>query len=195
MFDHIGAKTRTAVFDNLPWISRSAGLVEPVPGAEGRIYPGARPFDGQPCDAGDYVNMSPSETETCIAFVDMDSEIRRTRNTSRFYDFELFFRVVLWYDERKISIDAGNFLFGIQSAIAAGVQAAQYDTTGIHRTKVTYNSTQLDALKVWERYNIDQAKQGLFLLPYRSLAIRFRMIGMVTPACFAETITANPAAC
>lgn len=195
MFEHIGAQTRRSVFENLPWVSRFAGLAEPVPGADGRIYPGARPFAGQPCDAGDYVNMSPSEAETCIAFVDSDSDVRKTRTTSRYYDFELFFRVVLWYDERKIPIDPENLLFALHSAISAGVMATRFDTAGILRTKAFYDSMQVDPLKVWDRYKIDQQKQALFVLPYRSFAVRFRLIGVVTPACYTQTITANPDAC
>lgn len=195
MFDFIAEKTRSNVLASLPWVSRCAGLVEPTLATDGGYYPGARPYAGQPCDAGDYLNMSPQETETCIAFVDTDGEVRKQRGTSRFVGFETHFRVVLWYDERKISVDAGNFAFGMQSAIIAGVQATNYNGLGLHLTKAFFDGAQFDPKAIWGRYAINQEKQGLFMLPYRTMAISFRLIGRAIPECFTATINADPAAC
>lgn len=196
MFDYIGELVRAGVLSQSPWISRCAGLAEPVPNADGGFYPGARPYAGQPCDAvGDYINMAPSELETCIAFVDQDSEVRQVYSTSKLYDFEVFFRVVVWFDERKVTADAGNLMILLQSGITAGVLAVSFNTPGMSRTKTFFDSVQIDPKTIWSRYQIDQEKHGLFLLPYRTLAIRFRLIGRVVPACFTGEIAADATAC
>lgn len=196
MFDYIGEKVRAGVLAQNPWISRSAGLTEPVPNADAGFYPGARPYPGQPCDAAsDYINMAPSELETCIAFVDQDSEVRRAYSNAKVYDFEAFFRVVVWFDERKVTASAGSLMILLQSGITAGVLAVSFNTDGLLRTKTFFNSAQFDPKTIWARYQIDQEKQGLFLLPYRTLAIRFRLIGRVVPACFTGEIAADATAC
>lgn len=196
MFDYIAEKVRAGVLAQNPWISRSAGLTEPVPNADGGFYPGSRPYAGQPCDAaGDYINMAPSELETCIAFVDQDSEVRRVYSNAKVYDFEAFFRVVVWFDERKVTASAGSLMILLQSGITAGVLAVSFNTDGLLRTKTFFDSAQFDPKTIWSRYQIDQEKHGLFLLPYRTLAIRFRLIGRVVPACFTGEIAADATAC
>lgn len=195
MTDYIGEKIRDLVLSELPWISRAAGYTEPVRNADGGYFPGARPFAGQP-DHGvsDYVNMAPQETETAIAFVDWDGDLRRVYQNGKVYDFETFFRVVIWFDERKISVDSGNVMFAMQGAITAGIRATDLNTEGLLRTKTFFDSTTFDAEKVWSRYKMPE-KQGLFMLPYRTFALRFRLIGRMVPQCFTGQITTNETAC
>lgn len=195
MFDYIGEKIRAGVLSQNPWISRSAGLTEPVQNADGGLYPGARPYAGAPCeDTGDYVNMAPSETETCIAFVDQEGELKKVYTNSRLYDFEAFFRVVVWFDERKVTVDGPSLMLSMQSAITAGVNATSFNTTGLLRTKTFFESAQFDPKSIWGRYAAPD-KQGLFLLPYRTFAIRFRLIGRMVPECFTGQIEADANAC
>lgn len=196
MTDYIGEKIRDMVLSGLPWISRSAGLTEPVQNADGGTYPGSRRYTGDPCTAvGDYINMAPQDTETAIAFVDWDGDIRRVYSNAKLYDFETPFRVVVWFDERKVTVDAGNLMFALQGAITAGIRAVNLNTNGLLRTKVIFDSIQLDPLQVWSRYRIAQERQGLFLLPYRTFALRFRLIGRMIPECFTGIITADANAC
>lgn len=196
MLDYIGEKVRDSVLSGLPWVSRSAGLVDVVRSADGGNYPGARPYVGGPLeDVGDYVNMAPQEGETCIAFVDSDADTRRVLSHAKFFDFETFFRVVVWLDERRVSVDIGNMMWGLQSGITAGVLAVSFNTDGMLRTKCFFDAIQHDQAEIWRRYQMGQEKQGLFLLPYRTFAIRFRLIGRMVPACFTYPITANQGAC
>lgn len=196
MTQYIGEKVRDLVLSSLPWISRSAGLTEPVMGADGLTYPGARPFGGQPCEGvGDYVNMAPQEGESALAFMDWDGDIRRVYSNSRLFDFETFFRVVVWMDGRKINISSGDVAIAIQAAIVAGVRAASYNTDGLMRTKAMFDALQVDPAKIWARYTATGASKGIFLLPYESFAIRFRLIGRMVPECFTGTITADLDAC
>lgn len=196
MTDYIGEKIRDSVLSGLPWISRSAGLTEPVQNADGGTYPGARRYTGDPCAAvGDYVNMAPQETETALAFVDWDGDIRRVYSNAKLYDFETPFRVVVWFDERKVTVDAGNLMFALQGAITAGIRATNLNTNGLLRTRVIFDSVQLDPIQIWSRYRMGQERQGLFLLPYRTFALRFRLIGRMIPECFTGTITADANAC
>lgn len=196
MKQYIGEKIRDSVLSSLPWISRAAGLSDPVLGADGLTYPGARPFDGQPCEgAGDYVNMSPQEGESVVAFVDWDGDLRRVFSTPKLFDFETFFRIVVWMDERKITVSAGDVRMAMQAAIAAGVRAASYNTDGLYRTRVFFDSLQFDPLSVWARYTAAKENQGLFMLPYQSFALRFRIIGRMVPECFTGTITADMEGC
>lgn len=195
MTDYIGEKIRDLVLSELPWISRAAGYTEPVPNADGGYFPGARPFPGQPYHGvSDYVNMAPQETETAISFVDWDGDLRRVYQNAKLYDFETFFRVVVWFDERKISVDAGNVMFAMQGAIAAGIRAISLNTDGLLRTKTFFDSATFDAAKVWDRYKMPE-KQGLFMLPYRTFALRFRLIGRMVPGCFTGQITTDASAC
>lgn len=196
MTEYIAERVRQNVLVNLPWISRTAGLTEPVQSADGGTYPGARKYNGQTCQGeGDYINMAPEATETAIAFVDWDGDIRRVYSNSRLYDFEAYFRVVVWFDERKVTIDAGNLMMAMQAAITSGIKATSLNTEGLLRTRVFFDSAQLDPLQVWSRYRMEQEKQGLFLVPYRTFALRFRLLGRIVPECFTGNITADPASC
>ncbi len=195
MTEYIAEKIRDAVLSGLPWMSRSAGLTEPVQGAKG-TYPGARRYTGDPCAAvGDYINMAPQETETAIAFVDWDGDNQKVYSNARLYDFKTYFRVVVWFDERKVTVDAGSLMFALQGAITAGIRAVNFNTDGLLRTKAILDSAQLDPVKVWSKYQMQQQKQGLFLLPYRTFALRFMLMGRVVPECFTGTITADQNAC
>lgn len=196
MTEYIAEKIRDTVLSGLPWISRSAGLTEPVQNADGGTYPGARTYDGQACHGvGDYINMAPQETETAIAFVDWDGDVRRVYSNARLYDFETYFRVVVWFDEQKVTIDAGNLMFALQGAIVTGIRASSLNTDGLLRTRVIFDALQLDPVQVWSRYRIGQEKQGLFLVPYRTFAVRFRLIGRMVPECFTGAITADANGC
>jgi hypothetical protein len=196
MLDYIGERIRESVLVNLPWVSRSSGLVDAVRNADGGNYPGAKPYFGAPCnDVGDYVNMAPQDGESCIVFIDADSDTKKTKVHAKTYDFETFFRVVVWIDERKINVDLGNMMWGMQSAIMSGVQAVSFNTYGLTRSRVFFDSIQHDPKKIWDRYQIEQEKQGLFLLPYRTFAVRFRLIGRLIPSCFTGQISADLTAC
>lgn len=196
MTEYIAERIRASVLSGLPWISRSAGLTEPARSADGGNYPGARRYAGDHCHGvGDYINMAPDVAETAIAFVDWDGDIRRVYSNSRLYDFDTYFRVVVWFDERKVTVDAGNLMFALQGAITAGILATNINTEGLIRTKAFFDSIQLDPVKVWSRYQIQQDKQGLFMLPYRTFAMRYRLIGRVVPECFTGSIQTDANAC
>lgn len=198
MFEYIGEQIRANVLVNLTWVSRSAGYVEPIRVQDGdkvRLMPGAKPYAGAVCESGDYINMAPDAGQTCIVFVDSDEDVFVTRKTSRYSEIDARFRVVVWYDERKISISAGEILVGMQSAIIAGVRAVSFNTEGLMLTKTFFQNFQHDPERVWSRYGLHTHKKGLFVAPYKTFAVTFRMIGRFVPECFTGVITADADAC
>ena len=197
MFDYIGEKIRAGVLANLPWISRAAGYTEPAAGVDsGSVYPAAMPYDGQPCDdAADLVNMAPQQGDTALAFVDSDYDVRVvSEGGRRRQEIETFFRVVVWYDTRKITIDAGHLATGLQMAITAGVQAIDFNTDGLQGVRVNFYSYTDTPERIWARYRMADDR-GLFMLPYRTFALTYRLTARYAPECFTGQITADADAC
>ena len=197
MFDYLGEKIRAGVLANLPWVSRSAGLTVPVMAADsGRFYPGALPYTGHPCrDTGDYINMSPQEGETAICFFDTEGELRVFGQNTRFQQIETFFRVVVWYDSRKITIPGTALSTGLQMAIAAGVQAVDFNTDGLSGCRAYFHNFTADASRIWARYGMADSRAALFLMPYQTFAITFKFIARFRAECFTGEITADADAC
>lgn len=195
MFEHIGEVIRANVFANIPWITRAAGLTDPATTTDGgavRVFPAARAYDGAPCDAGEfYVNMSPQEGETAIAFVQDYSPIKVVNERGRWRQLEAAFSVVVWYDERRILVNADSIMFAMQSAIITGVLAANYDTDGLHGVKARFSSITTDPARVWQRYDVYNVQRGLLLRPYRTFEVEFGLTAQFDPACFTSEITAQ----
>lgn len=197
MFDYIGEKIRAGVLSSLPWISRAAGYTEPARAVDsGRFYPGARPYAGQPCtDAGDVLNMAPEEGDTAIAFVDSDFEIRVIGENRRWQEVETFFRVVVWYDTRKVAIDAGHLATGLQMAINAGVGALDFNTEGLQGAKARFYTFTDTPSRIWARYGMADDPGGVFMLPYRTFALTYKFTARYRAECFTGEITADANAC
>ncbi len=185
------------MLSTLPWVSRSAGFTEPTKAAESdRLYPGSMPYSGQPCDdAGDYLNMAPQEGDTAIAFVDTESEVRTVRSNSRFSEIEALFRVVVWYDSRKVSVDGDSVSMGLQMAMNAGISAINFNTMGLSGARVFFYTYTPDPKKIWSRYGMGSDKDGLFMLPYRTFAVAYRLTARYRAECFTGEITADADAC
>lgn len=198
MFDYIGEKIRADVLANLTWISRSAGFTTPVRVEDNgrvRLFPGARPYAGVACEDGDYINMGPDAGQVGIAFVDSESSLQVSRKTSKYSEIEALFRVVVWYDERKITVPGSSAMIGLQSAIIAGVRALSFNTDGLYLTKTYFQRFDHNAGRIWSRYGIVDNDAGLFIAPYQTFAVNFRMIGRYIPECFTGEITADASAC
>ena len=197
MFDYIGEKIRTNVLSTLPWVSRSAGYTEPAKAADSnKFYPGAMPYDGQPCtDGGDYLNMAPQEGDTALVFVDSDSDVRVIRRNTRFSEIEALFRVVVWYDTRKVTVPGDSANIGLQMALNAGIGAVDFNAEGLQGARVFYYTFSSDAKRIWSRYGMGVDSDTLFMLPYRTFAITYKLTGRFRPECFTGEITADENQC
>ena len=192
MLESIG-NTIAAALSNLPFVSRSGGLTELVdvqngenrqriPGAKGyRETDGA--FTGKP---EDIASMAPDGSETCIAFVDVPSDIQ-VDETHRIYSIlNVRFRVVVWFDERKIDFEGENDKPGrLTQEIINAVKGLNFTVFKKHRT--TFESISVDAGRIWSAYNF-KPDDALFMAPYRTFAVTFRMKAWYFPACDVPTI-------
>ena len=198
MLEHIGEQIRASVLAGLSWASRSAGYTEPVQAVDGetrRLFPGSKPIGVVNCEAGQYINLGPDNGQTGIVFVDSISSMVVKKGRAKYSEIEVPFRVVVWYDERKISVPSGNVMLNIQSDIVLGIKSVTLDTDGLVLTKVVFSGFEHDPAKVWGRYGIAINDVGMFIAPYSTFAINFKMIGRLIPSCFTQTITVNESAC
>lgn len=186
MYEYIGEHIRAQVLAPLTWVSRPAGLVEILEvknGEKNTKFPGAKPYYGVNCEPGDYLNMSPDGKETCIAFVDSSGEIRVDQHTTHFDRISAFFRVVVWYDEKKIRYDGAlDISARMTQEIVNLAKSANLNNAGIGGCKVIYESLTTDPAKIWGVYGFKPDDQ-LFMLPYRTFAVSFRMTAFLSGAC------------
>lgn len=198
MFDYIGEKIRLQLA-GLDWLSRSAGYTVPVEiqdGGERGGYPAANYYDGAPCPVGEKLNMAPHEGETALAFVDSDAVFTTTRRTSRFIEFSTNIRLVLWYDTRKVAYDGDSDKeWQMISDVTNAVKSASFDTEGLLATRIRFASVQYDPAQIWGKYSLRSEGQGLFVYPYKTMAIIFTLSGRFVADCFTGSLTANAAAC
>lgn len=186
MLEYIAEQIRAQALASLTWISRPAGLVEMLQVKNGDTFtkfPAAKRYYGVTCEPGDYLNMSPDGNEICIAFVDSAGDVRIDQRTSHFERISAFFRVVVWYDERKIRFD-GQFDKSGKMAleITEVVRTAELNTAGLTGCKIGFENLTTDPAKIWGSYGFKPDDQ-LFMLPYRTFAVSFRMRGFLFGKC------------
>ena len=198
MFEAIGEAIRAQLAE-LTWISRTGGQTIPIEVRDGEVFktfPGCRPYEGAPCDAGDFVNLSPHADETCIAFCEFNGDISVLRHTSRYDDISFPVRVVLWWDARKISFDGDvSAEWAMTDKVIEAVKAADIETEIFGAARIQYLSTQITPSLIWDRYNIRSEGQGLFMYPYRTIGLNFNIRGRINLKCLTGAITADADAC
>lgn len=186
----------------LDWITRTGGLTNPVEildGETAKTIPACLSYEGAPCDAGsegDFLNMAPHGEEVCIAFVEMPNDFSVVRRHARYDDVTLAFRVVVWYDARKISFDGDlEPSWKMIEQIIGAVKAADVTNDALGGAKIRFNSTQFTPDQIWSRYNMRDANQGFFMYPYRTFGLNFILQCRLNLSCFDGTLTANANAC
>ena len=186
MFDYIGEKIRTEAFSRLTWISRAGGFTEMVEVNDGgtlKRFPGAKPQYQMPCEPGDYLNMSPDGSEICIAFTDSAGKIQVDERHRIFDKVSAFFRVVVWYDENRIAYGgATDKAHQMAKEIIAAVRGVNMNNTGLQGCRVSFDSVDFDPAKVWAGYGF-KADDALFMRPYRTFAVSFRLRALLATGC------------
>lgn len=104
-------------------------------------------------------------------------------------------RVVVWYDERKLSTPGGSVPANMVGDIITAVKAASFDTEGFLITKAKFTGLEHDPVRIWARYGLSVNDSGLFMLPYSTFAVNFDVMGRFNPACFTQPITVDLTAC
>ena len=164
MLEYIGEQIRTQVFARLTWISRAGGyteLLEANDGGTQKRFPGTKPQYQVPCEPGDYLNMGPDGKETCIAFVDSPGLIQVDERRSKYERVSVPFRVVVWYDDRKVRYDGPADKAGqMAKEIIAYARAATLSTTGVSGCKVSYDSIDFDPARIWGAYGFTFALEA-----------------------------------
>jgi len=186
MLEYIAEQIRAQAFASLSWISRPAGLVEMLQVRNGNNFtkfPAAKPYYGVVCEPGDYLNMSPDGKEACIAFVDSAGDLKIEQRTSHFERFSAYFRVVVWYDEKRITVG------GVMSKTAAmafeiqnEVKQVNFDAPKLSGCKVLSEGITENPANIWGSYGFKPDDQ-LFMLPYRTFAVSFRLRGFLFGKC------------
>lgn len=198
MFEQIGESIRASLAE-LTWISRTGGATVPIEIRDGetfKTFPGCLAYEGAPCEAGQFVNLAPDSSESCIAFIEFLNDVTVVRHTSRYDDISFQFRVVLWWDARKIAFDGDEVVeWGIIERVIAKVKAANIENTVFGAARVQYLSAQFTPDQIWGRYNIQTQGQGLFMYPYRTMGLNFNVRGRLNLKCLTGTITADADAC
>lgn len=196
--EYIGEKIRASALADLTWITRSAGLTEPIRATDMdafRPFPGAKQFAGSVCEPGQYINMAPDDGQAAIAFVDAPDQMRVKRAHGKYSDVEIPVRVVLWYDTRKLEVSAGILAANAATDVITAVKAVDFDTEGFLITKAVFTGFEHDPARIWSRYGLAVNDIGMFMVPYSTLALHFKVIGRLNPACFTGIVTSNLLAC
>lgn len=198
MLEHIGERVRAEI-SNLEFIRVAGGLAFPVlkdDNGVSRIYPAARPWEGMPPGMpGGYVNMAPHETDSCIAFVDSQSDIEVKSSTAKHSEMQTFFRVVLWYDERQmLSSDPTQTKLAMVNDIIKVVSRTDFEAPGISAGKATLFNVTESIPAIWGVYGMGVDDRALFMAPYQTLAVTFKFSCRYTPecACGQVLISAKP---
>lgn len=198
MFEFIGEQIRTQVFDSFAWITRAGGLTEMLEVSDNGTavrFPASKPVAGQPCEQGDYINLSPHGREVCIAFVDAPGDINTTERNGMWTRVDIPFRVVVWYNEDKIDY-TGNLdkAARMTQDIITAVKAATFSGAGVYKAKGVYTGLSTNPERIWGKYGF-KSSDGLFMLPYRTFAINFSMKAFVTNCAEVDSLSKSREVC
>mgnify|MGYP000113668882 FL=1 len=199
MFEYIGNKLRASLAAS-PMITRPGGLAEvidTVNGNERTKYPGCKGYrdkDGvYTGKTSDIMNLSPDASAAGIAFTDFPSDITVEQNTGRYQLITVRFRVVVWYNEDAMDyqgeVDKGGRLM---QEVIDRVNAAEMPF--FKKSKINLEAISADASRIWSVYSF-KPDDALFLPPYRTFAIIFRMRAYLMKGCELPEIEVDQSCC
>jgi len=190
MFESIGEAVKTGL--SLEWIERLGGFVELVSvknGEERALFPGCKEYSGTTWNGG-YLNMSPGP-ETSLAFVDSQNDITVERTTGMYRILLIRFRVVVWYDENAIEYEGDKTGRMVQDVIDK-VKAVEF--VGLKSVRTIFEGLSVDPNRIWGQYNY-KPDDALFMAPYRTFAVSFRMRAYQMTKICGEALQTNEVCC
>lgn len=182
MIEFAAERIRSGVLSSLSWATRTAGLTEMLQVGANK-FPGAKPQFGTDCEPGDYLNMSPDGREAAIAFVDSPGDVKVDRHTSNFDQVSATLRVVVWYDESKMRYE-GPLDKSTRMAHEVVKLARVCDLSGgaVYGSRLRFEALITDPGAIWGAYGF-KADDMLFMLPYRTFAVVFKLRAFVSVGC------------
>lgn len=181
MFDQLGQKIR-AVLEPLEYISLRGGLVELINQSDGEqrsITPQCKTFVNDVWN-GDWQNLSPDHSETCIVFTEIQ-DYQVNESTSRYDRFTVKFRVIVWYNESKIYYE-GYVGEKIQRDITRKIKGLNI----YKKPQISLESITADPSRIWSAYSF-RPDDALFMAPYRTFALTFNLKAYEMVKCVDET--------
>ena len=167
MFERLGQEI-ISVLEPLEYITLRGGMVELVNQTDGEsrsITPQAKLYADRVW-TGEYQNLSPDHSETCIVFSEFQDYTVDER-TSRYERFTLKFRVIVWLNEAKFDYD-GYVGEKISKDLIKKIR-----TLNLYKTpKVSLESMTADPARIWSAYSF-RPDDALFMAPYRTFALTF----------------------
>jgi hypothetical protein len=185
MFDHIGQVVADAL-KNLDFADTVAGFCEPVTRDDNgvqRTFPAARKT-GNEYSALEYLNMSPHDGISCLIFTDSEDALNVVSLPTERRRMEVRFRVVVWYDERLVKTDTGGDVApAIIKAVSGLLYDADFSANYWLSPKLNLYQIELTPDRIWSRYRMGADDRALFVLPYRTIAITYRLSGYWAENC------------
>jgi hypothetical protein len=167
MFDRLGQEIIT-LLEPLEYITLRGGLVELVNQTDGEnrsVTPQSKIYvDG--VWNGDYQNLSPDHSETCIVFSEFQ-DYQVEERTARYDRFNLRFRLIVWFNEAKIDYE------GYAGEKISKDLIKKVRTLNLYKTpKINLESMTADPARIWSAYSF-KPDDALFMAPYRTFALTF----------------------
>ena len=169
MFDRLGQEI-ISVLEPLEYITLRGGMVELINQTDGEqrsVTPQSKVYaDG--VWTGEYQNLSPDHSETCIVFSEF-VDYTVTERTNLYERFTLRFRLIVWFNEAKIDYDgyAGEKISKDLIRKVRGLNL--YKKPQIH-----FESITADPARIWSAYSF-KPDDALFMAPYRTFALTFTL--------------------
>ncbi len=200
MFEYWAEQIRQSLAA-LEWVSRSGGLAEVLTTTDGGTSPVRFPvvptYPDAPCNEGEnYVRVAPHEGESAIAFVQADS-IMNPMRTSGNLDFQTTLSVVVWYDTRHVltEMPGDDLSWLITSQISEAVKATNLNQSGLTVHKIKFSGTRHNSRAIWSPLGLTDETLNLSTLPYRTLAIDFKVWARVQTGCFVGNVVYRAEKC
>lgn len=197
MLELIGENVRRAL-EKVDYIRLAGGYAEPITKDDNgtlRTFPACRVWPGI-VHSEDYVNLSPHEDAGCIAFVDAGQDVEVLKATERAKEISTYFRVVVWYDQRRILADNQTALqIAMANDLIVRLRNADFTGGGIvaGRAEIYGTSNNVDA--IWGRYGMGVDDRGLFMAPYNTFSMLFKFTGRWLPDCYCPNLIPTDSKC
>lgn len=190
MFEQIGYSIQKALKD-LSFVSFAGGYAEllDTTGDEERVkYPASKEFKNGVW-SGDYESLLPDGEERCIVFTDSQTDITVSSSNARYSVLIIRFRVVVWFDERKIEFEDsdqyGDKMARVMQEIINTVPGVKFPD--FMKSRTVFESINADPLRIWAAY-APKPDDALFMAPYRTFAVTFRTTAWLANGCKLPTI-------
>ena len=181
MFDRLGQQIIT-LLEPLEYITLRGGLVELINQTDGdarSVTPQSKVYvDG--VWNGEYQNLSPDHSETCIVFSEFQ-EYTVNERVNLYERFTLRFRLIVWFNEAKIDYDgyAGEKISKDLIKKVRGLNMYK-------KPQINFESITADPARIWSAYSF-RPDDALFMAPYRTFALTFSLRAYEMVKCVDET--------